>query len=154
MLKKIFKLKKLVISEFKFKFIHSMLFIFINWIIIIKINIKKINIFNLNNDLNNSLEAILDTYMNKTNNPPKKVNIRIYENQYVLIIIPDNKQVNMVCNKIINPIVNGLFKNNIIIEIEINLKEKIIFIINSKSSLNKIIILEIIDKDILFLWSF
>lgn len=48
---------------------------------------------------------------------------------------------------------NGWLRKNIKIEIEIKDKDKNIFKI-SKNSLKKIIILEIIDKDILFLWSF
>lgn len=78
-----------------------------------EIKIKKINIlFRENKKI--SLEAILDVYKNNTNKPPKKVKNKIYENQYVLIIIPEIKQVNKVWIKIINPILNGLFRKYII----------------------------------------
>lgn len=51
------------------------------------------------------------------------------------------------------PIERGWFKKNIIKENIMIIIDKNIFII-TKNSLNKIIILEIIDKEILFLWSF
>ena len=64
------------------------------------------------------------------------------------------KQVNIVWIKIINPIESGWFKKNIVNDINIINREIKIFVIsNSKNSLIKIIILEIIDKEILFLWS-
>lgn len=66
---------------------------------------------------------------------------------------PEIKQINKVWIKIINPIDKGCFKINIIKEIKIIIEDKINLII-SKSSLIKIIILEIIDREILFLWSF
>lgn len=60
----------------------------------------------------------------------------MYENQYVLIIIPDNKHINNVCIRIINPIDKGWFKKIITIDkISINI-ERNIFII-SKNSLIK-----------------
>lgn len=70
----------------------------------------------------------------------------------MLIIIPESKHKKRVWHKIISPIDKGCWINNIITEkinnnIEIN-------ILISKNSLIKIIILEIIDKEILFLWSF
>lgn len=91
--------------------------------------------------------------MNNTNKPPKKTKNKIYENQYELMIIPLNKHVNIVWIKIINPIDKGWLRNNINKENNIIINDKIIFII-SKNSLIKIIILEIIDKEFLFLWSF
>lgn len=77
----------------------------------------------------------------------------MYENQYVLINNPDNKHIKNVWDKIIKPIDKGWFKKIIIIEIISMNVDKNIFVI-SKNSLIKIIILEIIDKDFLFLWSF
>lgn len=49
-----------------------------------------------------------------------------------MIIIPDNKHVNKVWIKIINPIERGLFKNNIKKEIIIIEKEKINFVISNQ----------------------
>lgn len=71
----------------------------------------------------------------------------------MLMNIPDNKHVKRVWIKINNPIANGWLVKNINKEINKIILDKKIFII-SKNSLIKIIILEIIDKDNLFLWSF
>lgn len=67
--------------------------------------------------------------------------------------IPIKIQINKVCNKINNPIEIGWLIKNIKIDKKITIKDINIFMI-SKNSLIKIIILEIIDKEILFLWSF
>lgn len=47
--------------------------------------------------------------MNNTNIPPKKTKNIIYENQNVLVISPDIKQINVVWTSNVNPIAKGCF---------------------------------------------
>lgn len=55
-------------------------------------------------------------YKKRTNIPPIIIKKIIYEYQKLIIIIPDKIEIQIVCNKSINPMDKGWFKN-------INIKE-------------------------------
>lgn len=92
------------------------------------------------------MEAIDVIYINKINIPPKKIKNKEYENQKDLFIIPENKEIKIVCIISINPIDKGCFMKKKIKENINKVKRKIFCKIKSENSLYKILILGINEK--------
>lgn len=143
---------------FKFVcFINVVISLLINWklwfclSIIIDIGINIINRIILGLLMNFSLDAILVIYINRISIPPTRIRNRIYENQKFEFIFPVISLIRIVCNSKISPIDRGWFIIvNIIVIVMLNDNSVII----SRSSLIKILILEISDKFRIFSWCF
>jgi NADH-ubiquinone oxidoreductase chain 4L len=102
--------------------------------------------------LNFSFDAILVIYMNRINIPPTIIKNRMYENHIFWFMFPVIIEIMIVCINRINPIDRGWFIiKNVIVKYKFT---DMIVVIISRSSLIKILILEINDKFIYFFLMF